>query len=163
MSKSLILVSPSFRMYVCIRSKPAAALLLIENRRVKRIIGLLLYLTLISSVLFTYRPWILFSRTIFIDSRLVEQKMHAALFLTLFIGLITYGAASDVLVFTDSDFETKIKQYDVALAEFYAPWCGHCKCFRFDFLSISIFWNKANDWHRSTNKPQKYWLRMILL
>lgn len=61
--------------------------------------------------------------------------MHSALFLTLFIGLITYGAASDVLVLTDGDFETKVKQYDIVLAEFYAPWCGHCKCFRMDFRS----------------------------
>ena len=57
--------------------------------------------------------------------------MHWALFITLFIGLIAYASASDVLVFTDSDFETKVKQYDILLAEFYAPWCGHCKCFSF--------------------------------
>ena len=54
--------------------------------------------------------------------------MHSILFLTLFIGLITFTRASDVLVLTDSDFESKVKQYDVLLAEFYAPWCGHCKC-----------------------------------
>jgi len=53
--------------------------------------------------------------------------MHSILFVVLFIGLTTYASASDVLVFTDSDFETKVKQYDVLLAEFYAPWCGHCK------------------------------------
>ena len=35
--------------------------------------------------------------------------------------------ASDVLDLKDSDFDTKIKQHDIALAEFYAPWCGHCK------------------------------------
>jgi len=53
--------------------------------------------------------------------------MHSVLFIALFIGLTTYATASDVLVFTDSDFETNIKQYDIVLAEFYAPWCGHCK------------------------------------
>jgi protein disulfide-isomerase A1 len=55
--------------------------------------------------------------------------MHSVLFIALFIGLTTYASASDVLVFTDSDFENKVKQYDVLLAEFYAPWCGHCKLF----------------------------------
>jgi len=35
--------------------------------------------------------------------------------------------ASDVLEFKDSDFDTRIKELDVALVEFYAPWCGHCK------------------------------------
>jgi protein disulfide isomerase family A protein 3 len=53
--------------------------------------------------------------------------MHSILFITLFIGLTTYAIASDVLVFTDSDFETKVKEHEVLLAEFYAPWCGHCK------------------------------------
>ncbi|CAF4663498.1 unnamed protein product, partial [Rotaria sp. Silwood2] len=53
--------------------------------------------------------------------------MHSLLFITLSISLITLTIASDVLVLTDSDFDTKVKQYDVLLAEFYAPWCGHCK------------------------------------
>jgi len=53
--------------------------------------------------------------------------MHLLLFITLFVGAITFAAASDVLVFTDSDFESKVKQHDILLAEFYAPWCGHCK------------------------------------
>ncbi|CAF4000520.1 unnamed protein product [Rotaria sordida] len=53
--------------------------------------------------------------------------MHSVLFIILFISLITLTIASDVLVFTDSDFDTKVKQHDILLAEFYAPWCGHCK------------------------------------
>jgi protein disulfide isomerase family A protein 3 len=53
--------------------------------------------------------------------------MHSVLFITLVIGLTAYASASDVLTFTDSDFETKVKQHDILLAEFYAPWCGHCK------------------------------------
>lgn len=32
-----------------------------------------------------------------------------------------------MLVLTDSNFESKAKEYDILLAEFYAPWCGHCK------------------------------------
>jgi thiol-disulfide isomerase/thioredoxin len=59
--------------------------------------------------------------------------MHSIIFLTVFIGLLTFTTASDVLILTDSDFESKVKEYDILLAEFYAPWCGHCKfnCFFF--------------------------------
>lgn len=53
--------------------------------------------------------------------------MNSILLLTFVCGLAAFARASDVLVFTDSDFETKVKQYDILLAEFYAPWCGHCK------------------------------------
>jgi len=53
--------------------------------------------------------------------------MTSIQYLTILLGLISCTLASDVLVLTDSDFETKVKQYDILLAEFYAPWCGHCK------------------------------------
>jgi len=33
----------------------------------------------------------------------------------------------DVLDLTDSDFESRLKEFDTALVMFYAPWCGHCK------------------------------------
>jgi len=33
----------------------------------------------------------------------------------------------DVVELTDADFDDRIKEYDIALVEFFAPWCGHCK------------------------------------
>ncbi len=53
--------------------------------------------------------------------------MHPIVCFTFLLGLVTCTLTSDVLVLTDSDFETKVKEYDILLAEFYAPWCGHCK------------------------------------
>jgi len=38
-----------------------------------------------------------------------------------------YQTEDGVLVLTDKDFDAAIQEYDHVLAEFYAPWCGHCK------------------------------------
>jgi protein disulfide isomerase family A protein 3 len=49
-------------------------------------------------------------------------------FAILFIAsILSASLASDVLVFTDNDFESNVKQHSIILVEFYAPWCGHCK------------------------------------
>lgn len=46
-------------------------------------------------------------------------------------GLIASGFAaepeSDVVTLKTDTFKDFVKEHDLVLAEFYAPWCGHCK------------------------------------
>uniref|UniRef100_A0A915MTI1 protein disulfide-isomerase n=1 Tax=Meloidogyne javanica TaxID=6303 RepID=A0A915MTI1_MELJA len=49
------------------------------------------------------------------------------LFLCILLNFASIAISSDVLVYTDANFDKEIKKHDVALVEFYAPWCGHCK------------------------------------
>jgi len=49
------------------------------------------------------------------------------LFACLLVVAAVYAAEDDVFVLTNANFDSWIKDQEVALVEFYAPWCGHCK------------------------------------
>jgi len=45
----------------------------------------------------------------------------------LLIALVGLAYCSDVIELTDANFDQNLKEHDVVLVEFFAPWCGHCK------------------------------------
>ena len=55
--------------------------------------------------------------------------MFAKIYLAAFCACILSSAvlADDVVVGTDKNFESVIKENSFVVTEFYAPWCGHCK------------------------------------
>lgn len=49
------------------------------------------------------------------------------LFLMAAAALASVAAAENVVTLGDDDFDDHVKQHKYVLAEFMAPWCGHCK------------------------------------
>lgn len=43
------------------------------------------------------------------------------------VGAAALASASDVHDLKSDTFKTFVKENDLVLAEFFAPWCGHCK------------------------------------
>lgn len=48
-----------------------------------------------------------------------------------------YTESSDVISLTSANFDNKIKGKSIAVVEFYAPWCGHCKSFKPTYESVA--------------------------
>ncbi|XP_015674084.2 protein disulfide-isomerase A3 [Protobothrops mucrosquamatus] len=57
-----------------------------------------------------------------------QLGLMATLLFALLLAVAAWPArASDVLELSDDDFDSGLADRNVALVEFYAPWCGHCK------------------------------------
>jgi len=55
-------------------------------------------------------------------------------------GLLSLSAASAAVVDLNSDnFDATLKEKDLAIVKFFAPWCGHCKMM-------------ADDWEKASNQ-----------
>lgn len=72
--------------------------------------------------------------------------MKAALFALLFVAAVFAEVQSEegVLVLTDSTFHETRKETDYLLAEFYAPWCGHCKKLAPEYAAAAQALAKSN-------------------
>jgi len=58
--------------------------------------------------------------------------------------LCALSVKADVVTLTESDFESKMGEYDISLVKFYAPWCGHCKRLAPDFEKAATKLSKSD-------------------
>ncbi|KAH0587623.1 hypothetical protein H2248_006393 [Termitomyces sp. 'cryptogamus'] len=55
------------------------------------------------------------------------MRLSPSLSLLALASVVLGEATSDVLKLTSADFDDTVKNHELILVEFFAPWCGHCK------------------------------------
>eukprot|EP00045_Choanoeca_perplexa_P005880 m.49191 g.49191 ORF g.49191 m.49191 type:complete len:475 (+) comp13348_c0_seq1:76-1500(+) len=58
--------------------------------------------------------------------------------------LVAGAFCADVVTLTESNFDAKLKNEDIALVEFFAPWCGHCKSLAPEFEKAAGILGRAD-------------------
>mmetsp|Transcript_18113 Transcript_18113/g.27623 ORF Transcript_18113/g.27623 Transcript_18113/m.27623 type:complete len:214 (-) Transcript_18113:259-900(-) len=73
-------------------------------------------------------------------------KMNAgfAMKILLFVGMLLGMTAGQIVELTTRTFDSSIRDGNVWLVEFYAPWCRHCKNFEPTYQTIS---NTLSEWN----------------
>jgi protein disulfide-isomerase A1 len=75
----------------------------------------------------------------------MHQKQLALGFIAALAGLVSADdAASNVTQLTEATFNDFIKENDLVLAEFFAPWCGHCKALAPEYEEAATLLKEKN-------------------
>merc|ERR1711970_603181 len=59
--------------------------------------------------------------------RFLKMKLLSGVLAVAAVSAADFKTEKGVLVLGGDDFNAAVEHYDYVLAEFYAPWCGHCK------------------------------------
>merc|ERR1711970_1194466 len=70
--------------------------------------------------------------------RFLKMKLLSGVLAVAAVSAADFKTEKGVLVLGGDDFNAAVEHYDYVLAEFYAPWCGHCKSLAPEYENIAL-------------------------
>ena len=73
----------------------------------------------------------------------MSKLILLALFVTTIFGMPNVEMEEGIMVLTNDNFDSVVENYEFVIVKFFAPWCGHCKKMKPEYIAAADVYSEG--------------------